>query len=161
MVITIKAKYFFIRHYHNAGDLDLQYCPTEQMWADVLTKPLQGLKFKIMRAFLMNCPVDYTDAPDPLPSSKPTLSKTPSNKSSSSSVRFIPSDQPTDAPLKNRSLRSNSSPRGCVETQTHGTRVPVPQMRTNTHKKDVTWRDALFPRHLPTSSPLVSSEHSS
>ena len=24
----IKAKYFFIRHYHHAGDLDLQYCPT-------------------------------------------------------------------------------------------------------------------------------------
>jgi hypothetical protein len=41
----IKVKYFFIRHYHNAWELDLQYCPTEQMWADVLTKPLQGSKF--------------------------------------------------------------------------------------------------------------------
>jgi len=27
----IKAKYFFIRHFHNTGELDLQYCPTEQM----------------------------------------------------------------------------------------------------------------------------------
>jgi len=25
----IKAKYFFIRHFHNTGELDLQYCPTE------------------------------------------------------------------------------------------------------------------------------------
>jgi hypothetical protein len=35
----IKAKYFFVRHYHNSGELDLQYCPKEHMWADVLTKP--------------------------------------------------------------------------------------------------------------------------
>ncbi len=154
----IKAKYFFICHYHNAGELDLQYCPTEQMWADVLTKPLQGLKFRIMRAFLMNCPIDYTDTPDTLPSSKPTLSKKSSPTSSSSSLRFSPSDQPPITPLKNRSLQSNSSPRGCVETQTHGTKVPVTQMHTNMHLKDGTWRDTLFPRRLPTSSPLVSSE---
>jgi hypothetical protein len=50
----IKAKYFFICHFHNTGELDLHYCPTEQMWADVLTKPLQGAKFCLMRAFLMN-----------------------------------------------------------------------------------------------------------
>jgi hypothetical protein len=42
----IKATYFFVRRYHNAGKLDLQYCPTEQMWADVLTKPLQGAKLE-------------------------------------------------------------------------------------------------------------------
>jgi hypothetical protein len=41
----IKAKYFFTRHYHNALELNLRYCPTKQMWADVLTKPLQGSKF--------------------------------------------------------------------------------------------------------------------
>jgi len=31
------------------------------MWADVLTKPLQGQKFRDMRAFLQNCPRDYDD----------------------------------------------------------------------------------------------------
>jgi hypothetical protein len=31
------------------------------MWADVLTKPLQGQKFWDMRAFLQNCPRDYDD----------------------------------------------------------------------------------------------------
>jgi hypothetical protein len=44
---NIKAKYFFIRHFHHTGELDLQYCPTEQMWADVLTKSLQGAKFAL------------------------------------------------------------------------------------------------------------------
>ncbi len=36
-------------------------CPTERMWEDVMTKPLQGMAFKTMRAELMNCPVDYED----------------------------------------------------------------------------------------------------
>jgi len=31
------------------------------MWADVLTKPLHGQKFRDMRAFLQNCPRDYDD----------------------------------------------------------------------------------------------------
>ena len=51
----IKAKYFFIRHYHNAQELDLRYCPTEQLWADVLTKPLRycrGCTGKFSRLYL-------------------------------------------------------------------------------------------------------------
>jgi hypothetical protein len=31
------------------------------MWADVLTKPLQGQKFRNMRAFLQNCSRSYDD----------------------------------------------------------------------------------------------------
>jgi hypothetical protein len=31
------------------------------MWADVLTKPLQGQKFRDMPAFLQNCSRDYYD----------------------------------------------------------------------------------------------------
>ena len=46
----IKAKYFFVKHFHTNGEIDLQYCPTEMMWADVLTKPLQGAKFHLMQA---------------------------------------------------------------------------------------------------------------
>jgi hypothetical protein len=41
----IKAKYFFIKHYHHSVEIDLQYCPTDNMRADVITKPLQGSKF--------------------------------------------------------------------------------------------------------------------
>ncbi len=57
----IKAKYFLIKDYYESGEIDLQYCPTDVMWADVLTKPLQGQKFRDMRAFLQNCPRDYDD----------------------------------------------------------------------------------------------------
>ena len=57
----IKAKYFLIKDYYNSGEIDLRYCPTDVMWADVLTKPLQGQKFRDMRAFLQNCSRDYDD----------------------------------------------------------------------------------------------------
>jgi hypothetical protein len=57
----IKVKYFLIRDYYDSGEIDMKFCPTDEMWADVLTKPLQGQKFRDMRAFLQNCPKDYDD----------------------------------------------------------------------------------------------------
>jgi hypothetical protein len=39
----------------------VRYCPTDVMWADVLTKPLQGQKFRDMHAFLQNCSRSYDD----------------------------------------------------------------------------------------------------
>jgi hypothetical protein len=57
----IKAKYFLIKDYHESGEIDLRYCPTDIMWVDVLTNPLQGKKFRDMQAFLQNCPRDYDD----------------------------------------------------------------------------------------------------
>jgi hypothetical protein len=57
----IKAKYFLIKDYYDAGEIDVKFCPTDEMWADILTKPLQGQKFRDMRAFLQNCPRDYDD----------------------------------------------------------------------------------------------------
>jgi len=57
----IKAKYFLIKDYYDSGEIDLRYCPTAVMWADVLTKPLHGQKFRDMRAFLQNSPRDYDD----------------------------------------------------------------------------------------------------
>ncbi len=56
----IKPTYFMIKDYYKSGEKDLRYCPTDVMWADVLTKPLQGQKFRdTMRAFLQNCSRDY------------------------------------------------------------------------------------------------------
>ena len=39
----------------------MKYCPLEEMWADVLTKPLQGAPFRKMRSKLMNMPEHYID----------------------------------------------------------------------------------------------------
>ncbi len=47
----IKAKSFLIKNYYNSREMDLRYCPTDVMWADIPTKPLQGQKFREMRAF--------------------------------------------------------------------------------------------------------------
>ena len=34
------------------GDLKIEQCPTEMMWADILTKPIQGISFREFRAEL-------------------------------------------------------------------------------------------------------------
>lgn len=39
-------KYHFIRETVNIGQVILEYCPTEQMTADVITKPATKLKLK-------------------------------------------------------------------------------------------------------------------
>ena len=52
-------KYFLIKDNYNSGEIDLRNFPTDVMWADILTKPLQGQKFRDMHAFLQNCPRDY------------------------------------------------------------------------------------------------------
>ena len=35
-------------------ELSLEYCPTDEMIADFLTKPLQGEKFRKFRKLIMN-----------------------------------------------------------------------------------------------------------
>ncbi len=41
--------------------INVKFCPTDKMWADILTKLLQGKKFRDMQAFLQNCPQDYNN----------------------------------------------------------------------------------------------------
>ena len=51
----IKAKFFFIKDRVDDGEIKVIDCPTEEMWGDIMTKPLQGTAFREMRAELMNC----------------------------------------------------------------------------------------------------------
>ena len=95
----IKAKYFFVRHFHNTGELDLQFCPFETMWAYVLTKPLQGAKFRLIRAFLMNCPTNYYEDNSIEPISDPTLAPSPATITHSHQPALDPSPEPTDIPI--------------------------------------------------------------
>jgi hypothetical protein len=57
----IKAKFFFIKNKVDDREMRVIDCPTENMWADVLTKPLQGMAFKRMQAELMNWSVEYEE----------------------------------------------------------------------------------------------------
>jgi len=57
----INNRYFLVKDKIARGEIDLQYAPTTEMWSDVLTKPLQGRMWCVMRSNLMNVPVDYDD----------------------------------------------------------------------------------------------------
>jgi hypothetical protein len=60
----IKAKFFFIKDRVNEGEIKVIDCTAEGMWADAMTKPLQGMAFRTMRLKLMNCLVNCEDPPE-------------------------------------------------------------------------------------------------
>ncbi len=55
----IKARYYFIKDKIEEGQVDVRYCPTTEMWNDVLNKLKHGTPFKKDRAMLMKVPVGY------------------------------------------------------------------------------------------------------
>ena len=54
----INAKIFFVKNNIDARDIVIKDCPTEVMYADILTKSRQYISFREMRSVLMKCPVD-------------------------------------------------------------------------------------------------------
>ena len=42
---ALNVQYFFISDQVNQGNLNVKYCPTDEMIGDFMTKPLQGSKF--------------------------------------------------------------------------------------------------------------------
>jgi hypothetical protein len=49
----IKIRYFFVKQFLDNGSFILKYCPTEHMIADLLTKPLQGQVFTMLRDIML------------------------------------------------------------------------------------------------------------
>jgi hypothetical protein len=49
----IGIRYFFVKQYIENGTMKIQHCPTLQMIADILTKPLQGELFRRLRDLLL------------------------------------------------------------------------------------------------------------
>ena len=45
----INIRYFFIKDRVDSGEIKVEYCPTDHMIADLLTKPLQGKVFRALR----------------------------------------------------------------------------------------------------------------
>ena len=74
------------------------------MWADILTKPLQDMKFCLMRAFLMNCPIDYYEDLPLTPVSTPTLAPSLSRVPQIHRTVLQPSPEPTDIPVPMKTL---------------------------------------------------------
>jgi hypothetical protein len=50
----INIRYFYLKSKVEAGEVVLEYKHTDEMIADLLTKPLQGEKFVNMRNSLLN-----------------------------------------------------------------------------------------------------------
>ena len=84
-----KNKVFFVKDQVDQGEVAIVDCPTSVMWADFMTKPLQGQLYKEMRVRIMGCDVDYVDALSPAPKSVlrvPTAHKMSTHSSGVSSL---------------------------------------------------------------------------
>jgi hypothetical protein len=50
----IKVRHYWVKDYVDRDEIKIVYIPTEDMVADILTKPLQGEQFQLLRQLLMN-----------------------------------------------------------------------------------------------------------
>ena len=50
----INIRYFLVKDRVKSGEIEVEYCPTNAMIADYLTKPLQGIKFRWFRDQVLN-----------------------------------------------------------------------------------------------------------
>ena len=51
----INIRFFFASDKQTGGEIEIEYKPTKEMLADILTKPLQGELFQQLRNELLNC----------------------------------------------------------------------------------------------------------
>jgi hypothetical protein len=50
---AINIRYFFVTDQSEKGNVEIEYCPTEEMVADFMTTPLQGPAFVKFKALIM------------------------------------------------------------------------------------------------------------
>ena len=62
----INIRFFFIKDRIEAGEISVKYCPTDDMWGDYFTKPLQGSRFLKIRQIIMNEPGERSVLEDEL-----------------------------------------------------------------------------------------------
>ena len=53
---ALNIRYFFVTDQVELGNVTIEYMPTDEMWADFMTKPLQGEKFRKFRASILGMP---------------------------------------------------------------------------------------------------------
>ncbi len=49
----LKVRQYLVKDHLDRGDIAIKHAPATEMWADILTKPLQGALFKLMRSILL------------------------------------------------------------------------------------------------------------
>ncbi|CAJ1935519.1 unnamed protein product [Cylindrotheca closterium] len=49
---ALNIRYFFMTDQVKKGNVTIEYCPTEKMWGDFMSKPLQGQKFLDFRSLI-------------------------------------------------------------------------------------------------------------
>ena len=54
----ISIRYYFITDRIGRHEIEVRYCPTDEMIGDFYTKPLNGSKFRKFRNIIMNCKHD-------------------------------------------------------------------------------------------------------
>jgi len=133
----IKCRYYFICDKVAVNDLKIMYCPTEIMWADVLTKPKQGAPFRLDRSHLMNIPINYDDDVERSKTHPLLLPKDERNAQMN--------DQPPKAPLIHPMSvlgTPHSSPQSSPTSTCHKTcyLLPTTQNEVN-HPRSITWAD--------------------
>jgi hypothetical protein len=52
----LNIRYFFVADQKEKGNISIEYCPTDQMIGDYMTKPTHGKKFRGFRQQIMNLP---------------------------------------------------------------------------------------------------------
>ena len=50
---ALNIRYFFVTDQVELGNVTVEYMPTDEMWADYMTKPLQGEKFRKFRSLIL------------------------------------------------------------------------------------------------------------
>ena len=50
---AINIRYFFVTDQVDLANLSIEYMPTDEMWADYMTKPLQGDKFRKFHTMIL------------------------------------------------------------------------------------------------------------
>jgi hypothetical protein len=52
----VAIRYFFLKDRIDKREVEVKYLPTDDMVADILTKPLHGAQFRRLRKMLLNWP---------------------------------------------------------------------------------------------------------
>ena len=86
-------------------EVEVQHCPTQEMWSDILTKPKQGKDFILMHSKLLGCNADEATSGD------------------------APTQMRADKNSVTRRAHTLLSPRGCVGPEVHTVSKKVPKLR--------------------------------